>query len=120
MIRKQRCWKGSVIMAKVTTKEAIKLTAQYVGCSYKVADKIIKAYGYIVYKLLLEGYETRMPVLGRFYLATQKAQPEKEWKDPRTKQMITLAPKEAYQKPSFKFMPAIIKEVRQKTEGSLL
>jgi hypothetical protein len=52
-------------MAKVSYKEAIKLTAQYVGCPYHVADVIIKAYGHIIYKLLLEGYETRMPVLGR-------------------------------------------------------
>ena len=106
-------------MAKISTKEAIKLTAQYVGCPYHVADVIIKSYGYIVYKLLLEGYETRMPVLGRFYLSTQKEQPEKEWKDPRTKQIVTLAPKPAYQKPAFKFTPSVIKEVRDKTEGNL-
>lgn len=107
-------------MARVTTKEAIKLTAQYVGCSYNVADTIIKAYGYIVYKLLLEGYETKMPTLGRFYLSTHKAQPEREWKDPRTNQMTTLAPKPAYQKPDFKFSPMLIKEIREKTEGNLL
>lgn len=107
-------------MAKVSYKEAIKLTAQYVGCPYHVADIIIKAYGHIIYKLLLEGYETRMPVLGRFYLSTHKEQPERQWKDPRTNEYVTLAPKPAYQKPDFKFFPSIIKEVREKTEGNLL
>lgn len=107
-------------MAKISAKEAIKLTSQYVGCSYNVAETIIKAYGYIVYKLLLEGYEIRMPILGRFYLSTQNEQPERQWKDPRTNTMVTLSPKPAYQKPSFKFTPSIIHEIRQKTEGNLL
>ena len=107
-------------MAKGLNKEAIKLTAQYIGCSYNVAEQIIKAYGYIVYRLLLEGYDVRLPNVGRFYLTTQKEQPERQWKDPRTNEYVTLAPKPAYQKPDFKFFPSIIKDVREKTEGNLL
>ena len=107
-------------MAKGLNKEAIKLTAQYVGCSYNVAEQIIKAYGYIVYRLLLEGYDVRLPNVGRFYLTTQKEQPKRQWKDPRTNQYITLERKEAYQKPAFKFTPTVIKEIRERTEGNLL
>ena len=54
-------------MAKISMREAIKLTAQYVGCSQEVANTVIEAYAYIIYKLLLEGYDVRMPLLGRFY-----------------------------------------------------
>ena len=32
-------------------------------------------YAYIIYKLLLEGYDVRMPLLGRFYLQTKPEQP---------------------------------------------
>ena len=107
-------------MAKVSATEAIKLTARYVGCSYDVANQIIKSYVYIVYKLLLEGYDVRMPVLGRFYLKTKSEQPSKQFKIPQTGEIVMLEPKPAYQKPSFKFTPTIVKEVREKTEGNLL
>lgn len=107
-------------MAKVSANEAIKLTAQYVGCSQQDAKTVIEGYGYIIYKLLLEGYDIRMPVLGRFYLAEKAERGEHEWKDPRSGNMITIATKPAYQKPMFKFSPAIIQEIRQKTEGNLL
>lgn len=101
-------------------KEAIKLTAQYVGCSQEVASTIIEAYAYIIYKLLLEGYDVRMPLLGRFYLQTKPEQPAKTFKLPQTGETMTLPPKQAYQKPSFKFAPTIKKEIREKTEGNLL
>ena len=107
-------------MAKISMKEAIKLTAQYVGCSQKVASTVIEAYAYIIYKLLLEGYDVRMPLLGRFYLQTKSEQPAKTFKLPQTGETKVLPPKQAYQKPSFKFTPMIKKEIREKTEGNLL
>ena len=88
-------------MAKISMKEAIKLTAQYVGCSQEVASTVIEAYAYIIYKLLLEGYDVRMPLLGRFYLQTKPEQPAKTFKLPQTGETMTLPPKQAYQKPSF-------------------
>jgi nucleoid DNA-binding protein len=107
-------------MAKIPMKEAIKLTAQYVGCSYEVANTIIESYAYIVYKLLLEGYDVRMPLLGRFYLKTKPEQPAKVFKVPLTGEVKDLPPKPSYQKPAFKFTPAFKKEIREKTEGNLL
>ena len=107
-------------MAKISMKEAIKLTAQYVGCSQEVASAVIEAYAYIIYKLLLEGYDVRMPLLGRFYLQTKPEQPAKTFKLPQTGETMALPPKQAYQKPSFKFAPTIKKEIRKKTEGNLL
>lgn len=107
-------------MAKVSANEAIKLTAQYVGCSQSDAKIVIEAYGYIIYKLLLEGYDIRMPVLGRFYLAEKGEQGEHQWKDPRSGEMVTIKAKPAYQKPMFKFSPTVIQEIRSKTEGNLL
>lgn len=112
-------WKGDV-MAKVTTKEAIKLTANYSGYSIDVVEAIIKSYTYIVHRLLLEGYETRMPNLGRFYLKDMAAKPAREWTNPITGQKETLKAKSAYQKPDFKFLPTITKEIRNRTEGNLL
>ena len=101
-------------------KEAIKLTAQYVGCSQEVANTIIEAYAYIIYKLLLEGYDVRMPLLGRFCLQTKPEQPAKTFKLPQTGEVTTLSSKPAYQKPTFKFTPTIKREIREKTEGNLL
>ena len=107
-------------MAKISMKEAIKLTAQYVGCSQEVANTVIEAYAYIIYKLLLEGYDIRMPLLGRFYLQTKPEQPAKTFKMPQTGEIKSLPPKQAYQKPVFRFTPTIKKEIREKTEGNLL
>lgn len=107
-------------MAKISMKEAIKLTAQYVGCSQEVANTIVEAYAYIIYKLLLEGYDVRMPLLGRFCLQTKPEQPAKTFKLPQTGEEMTLSPKPAYQKPTFKFTPTIKREIREKTEGNLL
>ena len=120
MIRYSKDIKGVIKMAKISMKEAIKLTAQYVGCSQEVANTIIEAYAYIIYKLLLEGYDVRMPLLGRFYLQTKPEQPAKTFKLPQTGETMALPPKQAYQKPSFKFTPTIKKEIREKTEGNLL
>ena len=63
-------------MAKISMKEAIKLTAQYVGCSQEVASTVIEAYAYIIYKLLLEGYDVRMPLVGFIYKQNQSNQPK--------------------------------------------
>ena len=107
-------------MARVSMSDAITLTAQYAGYSQEVVKEIIYAYGHIILQLLLKGFEVRIPVLGRFYLTTQPAQPEREWKSPLTGKVEKLEAKPEYQRPFFKFYPSVVKEVREVTEGNLL
>ena len=107
-------------MAKVSMSDAISLTAQYAGYSQEVTREIVDAYTHIIFKLLLKGLELRIRTLGRFYLTTQPAQAEREWKSPLTGKVEKLSAKPAYQRPYFKFYPSVVKEIREVTEGHLL
>lgn len=100
--------------------DVIRLTARYSGYTQEVAKDIIDAYGHIVRKLLLEGYQVRIPEVGRFYLHTKKAQPEKPYVMPLTGERVILPAKPEYQKPKFKYTPTLTKEIKEKSWGNLL
>ena len=100
--------------------DVVRLTARYSGYSQEVAKEIIDAYGHIVHKLLLEGYQVRIPEVGRFYLHTKKAQPEKPYVMPATGEHVILPAKPEYQKPKFKYTPTIIREIKEKSWGNPL
>ena len=104
-------------MVQVNKTHAISLTADYAGYTQEVVSDVLNAYAHIVYKLLLKGYGCRMPILGKFELRERKAQAPREWTNPHTGEREMLDEVPAFLKPSFKFNPSIMKEVRKATEG---
>lgn len=107
---------------KITMKpsDVIRLTARYSGYTQEVAKDIIDAYGHIIYKLLLEGYQIRMPEVGRFYLKTNDPRPERPFVMPQTGEHVVLPATPEHQVPKFKFTPTLTKEIKEKSWGNLL
>jgi nucleoid DNA-binding protein len=107
-------------MKGVTANQLISLTAQYAGFSQEVVREILNSEAHVIMELLKNGHSVKVPILGQITLTVNKAKPAREFKKPTTGEMIMLEPKEAYQKPSFKFYPAIRKEIKELTKGNLV
>jgi nucleoid DNA-binding protein len=107
-------------MSGIKASELISLTAQYAGFSQDVVKEVLNSEAHVIIELLKSGHSVKLPVLGQALLTTTKARAPREFKKPNTGEIIMLEAKEAYQKPAFRFYPAIHKEIKELTEGNLL
>lgn len=106
-------------MARASLDDTISLTAKHSGYTQEVVRDVLESYGIVIWKLLVNGFVCRMPLLGEWSLKDYDEQPPRPWTDPRTGEKTMLESQPAHQRPKFKFAKKLRQEIKTHSEGNL-
>ena len=106
-------------MARASLDDTISLTAKHSGYAQEVVRDVLESYGIVIWKLLVNGFVCRMPLLGEWSLKDYNEQPARLWTDPRTGEQTMIEAQPAHQRPKFKFAKKLRKEIKEHSEGHL-
>lgn len=107
-------------MARASFQDVVSMTAQYSGYSQEVVKDVISSYANVMWRLLVNGIVSRIPPLGEWTLQDYNAQPSRQFKVPRTGEMIMLEEQPAHQRPKFKFAKKLREEIKEHSAGGLM
>lgn len=107
-------------MQELTRSELEKLVALQSNKYKKDVAVILDTYYTVVREAILAGLKVTIPGVGYFSNTQVNAKPERKGINPNTLEEVIIPPHEAYNKPSFRFRPAIRAEMKENTEGRVL
>ena len=95
-------------------------SSTYIRDKYKKdVSVILDAYYSVLKEVILTGYEISIPGIGVFANKQIEAKPEREKMNYFTKEYYTLPAQDAFNKPTFKFRPALSKAMKERTLGKV-
>jgi nucleoid DNA-binding protein len=107
------------VMQNLTRSEFERLVALQSNKFKKDVSLILDAYYSVLREALLMGYEVTIPGVGVFSNAQVEAKPEREGINPFTKEYRVLPAQEAFNRPTFRFRPALKKDMKELTLGKV-
>lgn len=106
-------------MQNLTRSEFERLVALQSNKFKKDVSLILDAYYSVLREALLMGYEVTIPGIGVFSNAQVDAKPAREGINPFTKEYRVLPAQEAFNRPTFRFRPALKKDMKELTLGKV-
>lgn len=106
-------------MQNLTRSEFERLVALQSNKFKKDVSLILDAYYSVLREALLMGYEITIPGVGVFSNAQVDAKPAREGINPFTKEYRVLPAQEAFNRPTFRFRPALKKDMKELTLGKV-
>ena len=106
-------------MQNLTRSEFERLVALQSNKFKKDVSLVLECYYEVLREALLMGYEVTIPGVGVFANAQVDAKPEREGINPFTKEYRIIPAQEAFNKPTFRFRPALKKEMKERTLGKV-
>ena len=106
-------------MQNLTRSEFERLVALQSNKFKKDVSLILDAYYSVLREALLMGYEVTIPGVGVFSNAQVDAKPAREVINPFTKEYRVLPAQEAFNRPTFRFRPALKKDMKELTLGKV-
>ena len=106
-------------MQNLTRSEFERLVALQANKFKKDVSLILDAYYSVLREALLMGYEVTIPGVGVFSNAQVDAKPAREGINPFTKEYRVLPAQEAFNRPTFRFRPALKKDMKELTLGKV-
>jgi nucleoid DNA-binding protein len=107
------------VMQSLTKSEFERLVALKSHKYKKDVSVILDAYYSVLKEVILTGYEISIPGIGVFANKQIEAKPEREKMNYFTKEYYTLPAQDAFNKPTFKFRPALSKAMKERTLGKV-
>lgn len=107
------------VMQSLTKSEFERLVALKSHKYKKDVSVILDAYYSVLKEIILTGYEISIPGIGVFANKQIEAKPEREKMNYFTKEYYTLPAQDAFNKPTFKFRPALSKAMKERTLGKV-
>jgi DNA-binding protein HU-beta len=106
-------------MRKLTGSELERLVALQSRKYKKDVSLILEAYYSVLKEAIMTGYQVTIPKIGTFSNAQVDAKPARQGINPFTKEKIILPAQEAFNKPVFRFRPALKSEMKEETSGKV-
>ena len=110
--------KGKV-MQKLTRSEFERLVALQSNKYKKDVSLILEAYYSVLKEAILMGYAVTSPEIGTFSNSQVEAKPERIGINPHTKERMKLPAQDAFNKPTFRFRPALKNQMKEETLGKV-
>ncbi|MBQ3502430.1 MAG: HU family DNA-binding protein [Clostridia bacterium] len=104
-------------MRKLTRSELERLVALQSNKYKKDVSIILEAYYSVLKEAIMTGYEVGIPNIGTFSNTQVDAKPARQGINPFTKEKMMLPAQQAFNKPTFRFRPAIKAEMKEETLG---
>lgn len=102
-------------MRKLTRAEFERLVALQSNKYKKDVSLVLEAFYSVLKEAILTGYEVSLPGIGTFSNSQVDAKPERDGINPFTKEKMTLPAQPAFNKPTFRFRPALKTQMKDET-----
>ena len=106
-------------MQKLTRSEFERLVALQSNKYKKDVSLILEAYYSVLKEAILMGYAVTIPEVGTFSNAQVEAKPERMGINPYTKERMVIPAQDAFNKPTFRFRPALKNQMKEETLGNV-
>lgn len=106
-------------MRSLTRSEFERLVALQSNKYKKDVNLILEAYYTVLKEAILMGYEVTVPGIGVFSNGQVDAKPERQGINPHTKETITIPACSAFNRPTFRFRPALKAQMKEETLGKV-
>ena len=106
-------------MRSLTRSELERLVALQSNKYKKDVNLILEAYYTVLKEAILLGYEVTVPGIGVFSNIQIDAKPERNGFNPQTKEPMILPAQDAFNRPTFRFRPALKTEMKEETLGKV-
>ena len=106
-------------MRSLTRSEFERLVALQSNKYKKDVSLILDAYYTVLREALLTGYEVSVPGIGTFSNAQVDAKPARIGFNPHTKEPMPIAGCDAFNRPIFRFRPALKADMKEETLGKV-
>ena len=106
-------------MRSLTRSEFERLVALQSNKYKKDVSLILEAYYTVLKEAILTGYEVTVPGIGVFTNIQMYAKPPRNGVNPQTKEPMILPAQDAFNRPAFRFRPALKAEMKEETLGKV-
>jgi nucleoid DNA-binding protein len=106
-------------MRSLTRSEFERLVALQSNKYKKDVSLILEAYYTVLKEAILTGYEVTVPGIGVFTNMQMDAKPPRNGVNPQTKEPMIIPAQDAFNRPAFRFRPALKAEMKEETLGKV-